>query len=184
MFPSVPLILLLFCLLHCLLCSLYPFLSLIFHHVCLASLLPSHGFVLHAWESLCLWDSSYCMWNKPPSFTHRQELSVPCHRLMELAQPSLLLLILCCSVPEEEGCLVQAGLHFVPPKKLFVSMSCFIFWPWLPCIHLSNKNKCRKWKKNRVHPSLLCLSVFVLHCAIPACVCTCPVHAPDRKSVV
>lgn len=88
-------------------------------------------------------------------------------------------LVPCCSVPKEEGCVVrsvtvvQTELHFMSAKKLFVSVGnqssrLVVSWPLLSCVHLSNKNKCRKWKKkNNLFILLccvsLCLSVFILH---------------------
>lgn len=91
-------------------------------------------------------------------------------------------LVPCCSVPKEEGCVVrsvtvvQTELHFMSAKKLFVSVGnqssrLVVSWPLLSCVHLSNKNKCRKWKKKNqpVHPSLLCLTVSqCVHPSLPS----------------
>lgn len=61
---------------------------------------------------------------------------------------------------------VQTELHFMSAKKLFVSVGnqssrLVVSWPLLSCVHLSNKNKCRKWKKKK--PTCSSFSV-VSHC--------------------
>lgn len=107
--------------------------------------------------SQCLYNTIYCMWNKQPSFC---------------SSPSA------AQSPKRKVAWYKLNFTLCQLRNCLFPWVSF-FWPGLPCVCLSNKNKCRKQKKNRVHPSLSCLSVFfpslchLCMCVYMSCVCLC-----------
>lgn len=131
--------------------------------------------MLSYWQGLMLPVGLMLLWSPHAGVTPGRSWLCSAYRLSKLVWHSL---VPCCSVPKEEGCMVQSvtvvqtELHFMSAKKLFVSIASqsrrlFVSWTLLSCIHLSNKNKCRKWKKKPKPKTCSSFSV-VSQCVYPS----------------